>query len=157
MSGRFAPSPTSDLHLGNLRTALLAWLYARSTGRDFLIRIEDLDQARVAAAAGVAERQLADLAALGIDHQAFLGESLAEIAGEKAGIARAGVPIATLAYPEPAEPAVAAGIADRGGIRIREIPVRVVEKRPPSINLFKRVPNVLKSVAKLTYAIRIRG
>lgn len=68
MSGRFAPSPTSDLHLGNLRTALLAWLFARSTGRDFLIRIEDLDQARVTAAAGVATRQLADLAALGIDH-----------------------------------------------------------------------------------------
>ena len=47
--------------------------------------------------------------------------------------------------------------ADRGGVRTREIPVRVMEKRPPSINLFKRVPNVLKSVAKLTYAIRIRG
>jgi glycosyltransferase involved in cell wall biosynthesis len=47
--------------------------------------------------------------------------------------------------------------ADRGGIRIKEIPVRVMEKRPPSINLFKRVPNVIKSVAKLTYAIRIRG
>jgi glycosyltransferase involved in cell wall biosynthesis len=47
--------------------------------------------------------------------------------------------------------------ADRGGVRTKEIPVRVVEKRPPSINLFKRVPNVLKSVAKLTYAIRIRG
>lgn len=47
--------------------------------------------------------------------------------------------------------------ADRAGIAIREIPVRVVEKRPPSINLFKRVPNVLKSVTKLTYAIRIRG
>jgi glycosyltransferase involved in cell wall biosynthesis len=47
--------------------------------------------------------------------------------------------------------------ADRGGIKIKEIPVRVIEKRPPSINLFKRVPNVLKSVAKLTYAIRIRG
>jgi glycosyltransferase involved in cell wall biosynthesis len=47
--------------------------------------------------------------------------------------------------------------ADRGGVRIKEIPVRVMEKRPPSINLFKRVPNVLKSVAKLTYAIRIRG
>jgi glutamyl-tRNA synthetase len=68
MSGRFAPSPTSDLHLGNLRTALLAWLFARSTGRDFLIRIEDLDRSRVAAAAGVATRQLADLATLGIDH-----------------------------------------------------------------------------------------
>jgi glycosyltransferase involved in cell wall biosynthesis len=47
--------------------------------------------------------------------------------------------------------------ADRGGVQIKEIPVRVMEKRPPSINLFKRVPNVLKSVAKLTYAIRIRG
>jgi glycosyltransferase involved in cell wall biosynthesis len=47
--------------------------------------------------------------------------------------------------------------ADRGGVRTKEIPVRVIEKRPPSINLFKRVPNVLKSVAKLTYAIRIRG
>lgn len=68
MAGRFAPSPTSDLHLGNLRTALLAWLFARSSGREFLVRIEDLDQARVTAAAGVAERQLADLAALGIDH-----------------------------------------------------------------------------------------
>jgi glutamyl-tRNA synthetase len=68
VAGRFAPSPTSELHVGNLRTALLAWLFARTSGRDFLVRIEDLDQARVAAAAGVAEGQLADLAALGIEH-----------------------------------------------------------------------------------------
>lgn len=47
--------------------------------------------------------------------------------------------------------------ADRAGVRIREIPVHVIEKRPPSINLFKRVPNVMKSVAKLTWAIRVRG
>jgi hypothetical protein len=47
--------------------------------------------------------------------------------------------------------------AYRAGLRIKEIPVRVKEKRPPSINLFKRVPNVLKSVVKLTYAIRLRG
>ena len=47
--------------------------------------------------------------------------------------------------------------ADRAGVKIKEIPVRVIEKRPPSINLFKRVPNVLKSMLKLTYAIRIRG
>jgi glycosyltransferase involved in cell wall biosynthesis len=47
--------------------------------------------------------------------------------------------------------------ADRGGIAIKEIPVHVIEKRPPSINLFKRVPNVMKSVAKLTWSIRIRG
>ncbi len=47
--------------------------------------------------------------------------------------------------------------ADRSKIATKEIAVRVMEKRPPSINLFKRVPNVLKSVAKLTYAIRIAG
>ena len=47
--------------------------------------------------------------------------------------------------------------ADRGGVKVKEIPVRLTEKRPPSINLFKRVPNVLKSVVKLTYAIRVRG
>jgi glycosyltransferase involved in cell wall biosynthesis len=47
--------------------------------------------------------------------------------------------------------------AYRAGLRIREIPVRVLEKRRPSINLTRRVPNVLKSLAKLTWAIRIRG
>jgi glycosyltransferase involved in cell wall biosynthesis len=47
--------------------------------------------------------------------------------------------------------------AYRAGLRIEEIPVRVHEKRPPSINLFKRVPNVLKSIVKLTYAIKVRG
>ena len=44
-----------------------------------------------------------------------------------------------------------------GGVAIKEMPVHVIEKRPPSINLFKRVPNVMKSVAKLTWSIRIRG
>ncbi|MCC6213882.1 MAG: glycosyltransferase family 2 protein [Polyangiaceae bacterium] len=47
--------------------------------------------------------------------------------------------------------------AYRANVRVVEIPVRVIEKRPPSINLFKRVPNVLKSVARLTWAIRVRG
>lgn len=49
-NGRFAPSPSGDLHLGNLRTALLAWLFARSTGRGFLMRIEDLDRVKPGAA-----------------------------------------------------------------------------------------------------------
>jgi len=44
--------------------------------------------------------------------------------------------------------------AERSGLRILEIPVRVVEKRPPSINLFRRVPQVVKSLARLTWAIR---
>ncbi len=69
-SGRFAPSPTADLHVGNLRTALLAWLFARTDGLGFLVRIEDLDQQRVAAAGGVEKRQLADLRSLGLDWDA---------------------------------------------------------------------------------------
>jgi glutamyl-tRNA synthetase len=63
--GRFAPSPTGVLHLGNLRTALLAWLFARSVGARFLVRIEDLDAGRVRP--GFAAAQLDDLAALGLD------------------------------------------------------------------------------------------
>jgi glutamyl-tRNA synthetase len=63
--GRFAPSPTGDLHVGNLRTALLAWLFARSAGARFLVRMEDLDAGRVRP--GTAERQLDDLAAIGLD------------------------------------------------------------------------------------------
>lgn len=63
-AGRYAPSPSGDLHLGNLRTAVLAWLLARSTGRDLLLRIEDLDHGRVRS--GAAEAQIADLAALGV-------------------------------------------------------------------------------------------
>ena len=66
MRGRVAPSPTGDLHLGNLRTALVAWLAARSAGGGFLVRMEDLDP--VTASHDHATRQLADLAALGIDH-----------------------------------------------------------------------------------------
>jgi glycosyltransferase involved in cell wall biosynthesis len=46
--------------------------------------------------------------------------------------------------------------ADREGLRIREIPVRVLEKRTPSINLLDRVPSVMKNLAKLTYAIRFK-
>jgi glutamyl-tRNA synthetase len=63
--GRFAPSPTGTLHVGNLRTALLAWLFARSAGAGFLVRMEDLDQGRVQS--GAAERQLRDLWAIGLD------------------------------------------------------------------------------------------
>jgi len=47
--------------------------------------------------------------------------------------------------------------ADRGGVSLKEIPVHIIEKRPPSINLFKRVPNVMKSLAKLTWSVRVRG
>jgi glutamyl-tRNA synthetase len=65
MTGRFAPSPTGDLHLGNLRTALLAWLWARTGGGRFLVRMEDLDRGRVREQ--FYDRQLRDLAAIGLD------------------------------------------------------------------------------------------
>jgi glutamyl-tRNA synthetase len=62
-AGRFAPSPSADLHIGNLRTAVLAWLFARSTGRRFLIRVDDLDDRTYA---DIGNRQLDDLAAIGL-------------------------------------------------------------------------------------------
>jgi glutamyl-tRNA synthetase len=64
-TGRFAPSPTGPLHVGNLRTAVLAWLFARAGGSPFLVRIEDLD--RVASREFHVRAHLDDLAALGIE------------------------------------------------------------------------------------------
>jgi glutamyl-tRNA synthetase len=63
--GRFAPSPTGTLHLGNLRTALLAWLFARAQDARHLVRMEDLDAGRVRDR--FYGEQLHDLAALGLD------------------------------------------------------------------------------------------
>jgi glutamyl-tRNA synthetase len=65
VTGRFAPSPTGELHLGNLRTALVAWLAARSRAGGFIVRMEDLD--RVTSSVEHERRQLADLAAIGLD------------------------------------------------------------------------------------------
>jgi len=66
--GRYAPSPTGPLHLGNLRTALLAWLFARSQGARFLLRIDDLDPGR--SRERFADGQRADLRALGLEWDA---------------------------------------------------------------------------------------
>jgi glutamyl-tRNA synthetase len=63
--GRFAPSPTGPLHLGSLRTALVAWLFARSQSARFRLRIEDLDPQR--SRREFERAQIADLRALGLD------------------------------------------------------------------------------------------
>jgi glutamyl-tRNA synthetase len=63
--GRFAPSPTGTLHVGNLRTALVAWLFARSQDARYLVRMEDLDVGRVRER--FYDEQLRDLAAVGLD------------------------------------------------------------------------------------------
>lgn len=75
-AGRFAPSPTGDLHVGNLRTAILAWLWARKTGRRFVMRVEDIDRVR----SGSTQRQLDDLAAIGLswDGEALIQTTRAE-------------------------------------------------------------------------------
>ena len=82
--GRYAPSPSGDLHLGNLRTAVLAWLFAQHSGRGFRMRI---DAQR--SSPETATRQLEDLAALGITWEepvasqqqtlSFYAEALADL------------------------------------------------------------------------------
>ncbi|MDN6486823.1 MAG: tRNA glutamyl-Q(34) synthetase GluQRS [Ancrocorticia sp.] len=71
-NGRYAPSPTGDLHLGNLRTAMLAWAIARRSGAGFVMRMEDLDERVRPEFYG---RQLEDLAALGIDWDSLVYQS----------------------------------------------------------------------------------
>jgi glutamyl-tRNA synthetase len=63
--GRYAPSPSGDLHLGSLRTAMVAWLFARSQSARLMLRIDDIDPDRSREA--WVERQLADLRAIGVD------------------------------------------------------------------------------------------
>jgi glutamyl-tRNA synthetase len=63
--GRFAPSPTGPLHLGNARTALLSWLAAQAADGDWLMRVEDLDTPRVRT--GMEGRILDELRWLGLD------------------------------------------------------------------------------------------
>ena len=63
--GRFAPSPTGPLHVGSLRTALVAWLFARSQASAFRLRIEDLDPQR--SRPEFIDAQISDLTALGLD------------------------------------------------------------------------------------------
>jgi glutamyl-tRNA synthetase len=63
---RFAPSPTGFLHVGGIRTALFAWLIARQNGGQFILRIEDTDQAREVE--GSAQHIIDSLRALGLDY-----------------------------------------------------------------------------------------
>ena len=63
--GRFAPTPSGPLHLGNARTALVAWLSARAQGGTFVMRVEDLDEPRTVPEA--VEGNLDELAWLGLD------------------------------------------------------------------------------------------
>ena len=83
-TGRYAPSPSGDLHLGNLRTAILAWAMARRGAKPFYLRVEDLDRVRP----GAAERQIADLAALGLDWDASPGTPAERVEGSESAEGR---------------------------------------------------------------------
>ena len=115
-AGRFAPSPSGELHVGNLRTAILAWLFARSTGRRFLLRVEDLDRARAGSEAG----QLRDLQAVGVTWDGGVVRQTARgplYAGAISRLEAADCSAslltswATTAKPRPCSPARAASIA----------------------------------------------
>ncbi|OOD32880.1 glutamyl-Q tRNA(Asp) synthetase [Corynebacterium jeikeium] len=69
-AGRYAPSPSGDLHLGNFRTAVLAWLFAKHEGREFRMRIDDIDAQRSSEES--AKQQLLDLATMGIGYEGRL-------------------------------------------------------------------------------------
>lgn len=70
---RFAPSPTGRLHVGNIRTALVNWLYARAHGGKFVLRIDDTDRERSTKA--FEDGIIADLAWLGLTHDGFMRQS----------------------------------------------------------------------------------
>ncbi|MFV2092438.1 MAG: glutamate--tRNA ligase [Hyphomicrobiales bacterium] len=70
---RFAPSPTGLLHFGNLRTAVLNWLYARQSGGRYVLRLDDTDLARSTAEYGVAIKE--DLNWVGLDHDELVVQS----------------------------------------------------------------------------------
>lgn len=70
---RFAPSPTGRLHVGNIRTALVNWLYASSHGGKFVLRIDDTDAER--STREFEDGIIADLAWLGLTHDVFMRQS----------------------------------------------------------------------------------
>src|SRR5688572_26034580 len=65
VKGRLAPSPTGAQHVGNARTYLLAWLWAKSLGGGIVLRMEDVDGSRIKL--GAADQAIEDLKWLGLD------------------------------------------------------------------------------------------
>ena len=92
---RLAPSPTGALHLGNARSFLLTWLWARSRGAECVMRVEDLDGPRTKA--GAVEEALDDLGWLGLDHDGEVAYQSTRDAAYRAALEQ--LASAGLAYP----------------------------------------------------------
>lgn len=88
MKGRFAPSPTGPLHVGNLRTALVSWISAAAQGGTWIVRMEDLDPLTSSLAAE--QGQLADLLALGLEFDDGVVRQSERFAMYRAAIAELG-------------------------------------------------------------------
>jgi glutamyl-tRNA synthetase len=142
---RFAPSPTGDLHIGGAWTALASWAFARAAGGRTVLRVEDIDTARVVI--GSAERILEDLAWLGLDWDEGPSFQSSRTAIYEAALAR--LDAMGLTYPcdcsraEIARAASAPHAGEEGRETIypgtcRDAPRRRAFKRPPAIRL--RVP-----------------
>lgn len=147
--GRFAPSPTGDLHLGTLATALVAAARARAAGGQLILRIEDIDTPRVVA--GSEARQREDLRWLGLDWQegpdvggpvgpyrqseraAYYEEALAKLAGQGllylCDCSRADIALVASAPHAGDEGPRYPGTCRRFGMGVRQW------KRPPAVRL----------------------
>ena len=112
--GRLAPSPTGALHLGNVRTFMIAWLRARSLGGRILLRMEDLDHPRDKP--GAAEGAIEDLRWLGFDWDGSCVQS------ERRGIYRAALEKAVREVFDmtPAGITATLGLKDRKGWTYRQ-------------------------------------
>ena len=98
MTGRFAPTPSGRMHIGNVYAMLGAWLSARSRGDRMLMRIEDVDKPRVVA--GADQLMMDDLHWLGLDWDGepmFQSQRTERIRSRMPALARCAVPLFLLA------------------------------------------------------------
>jgi glutamyl-queuosine tRNA(Asp) synthetase len=152
ITGRFAPSPTGDLHVGGAWTALAAWAHARAANRGkIVLRIEDIDTPRVVR--GSAERILEDLARLGFDWDGPLIVQSTRISIYESELAKLDTYPCDCSRAEIARAASAphAGEENRYPGTCRDLNPGREFKRPPSIRL--RVP----LDAKVTFTDLVRG
>ena len=133
---RYAPSPTGEPHVGNIRTALFNWLYARHSGGTFVVRIEDTDRARTVP--GALEAILEGLRWLGLDW-----DEGPEVNGPYAPYLQSERTLAGV-YREAADQLIAVGAAYECYCppeRLEEVRMRMMrEKKPPMYDRFCREP-----------------
>ena len=100
--GRFAPTPSGRMHLGNLFSALLAWLSVRSQGGELVLRMEDLDTQRTNA--GYASQLRRDLTWLGLTWDRETTPAARGLPGRLSAFGGDGASLPLLLHPQPPAP-----------------------------------------------------